>query len=166
MSSGASLAQLATYAAFGALLVALSRHPVYHPVPAGDALLQVSIAHAGVRLRPCRRLSAQELAAQAPNMRAAFKCPRGRSPVRVSIALDGHALLDETVAPSGFARDGLSTLYRRIPVAAGTHLLRVQVDDDVHAPHAGALREVDVRLHAGQVLSIDYGPQRAGIAIS
>jgi hypothetical protein len=154
------------WGAFGALIVMLSHAPSIAPLPEGAAMLQVSIAHAGARLAPCRRLSAAELAARAPNMRAPEICPRGRSPVRVTVALDGHVLLDEILPPSGLARDGTSSLYRRIPVAAGAHRLTVRVVDDLRAPQQAFERRAEFALVAGQVLSIDFRTARGGIVLS
>jgi quinol-cytochrome oxidoreductase complex cytochrome b subunit len=153
------------YAAFGGLIVLFSHRPAYAPVPPGAALLQLSIAHAGARLEPCRALSEAELARLAPNMRAPLDCPRARSPVRITVALDGRLLVDETVAPAGIAHDGASTLYRRIAVPAGAHRLRITVDDDLRRP-GQAEREVSIDLAAGRVLSIDYKPRHGGIVLS
>ena len=160
---------LMAWGAFGALIVLLSHAPRFAPLPAGAALLQVSIAHAGARLAPCRRLTPEELAARAPNMRVPEVCPRGRSAVRVTVELDGRVLLDETIAPSGLSRDGTSTLYRRIPVAAGEHRLRVRVIDDLREPRMPARtfeRHATLRLAPGRVISVDFKPARGGIVVS
>ncbi|HKI64605.1 MAG TPA: cytochrome b N-terminal domain-containing protein [Burkholderiales bacterium] len=146
------------YAAFGALIVLFSHRPAVAPVPAGAALLQLSLTYAGARLAPCRRRTEAELEKLAPNMRAPLECPRGRAPVRFTLALDGRVLIDETVPPSGLARDGASSLFRRIAVPAGAHRLRVTVD--------GAAREQRVALRAGRVLSINYKPLLGGIVLS
>ncbi len=164
--AAAALRGVLAWTAFAALIVALSHAPSIAPVPAGAALLQVSIAHAGARLVPCRRLSAEELAELPPNMRAPEVCPRGRSPVRVTVELDGRLLVDETLPPSGLARDGTSTLYRRIPVAAGERRLSVRVIDDLRAPARAYERRARVSLSPGQVLSIDFKPARGGIIVS
>ncbi len=146
------------YAAFGGLIVLFSHRPAVEPLPPGSALLQLSLTAEGARLAPCRARSEAELARLAPNMRAPLDCPRGRAPVRFTLALDGRVLVDESVPPSGFARDGASTIYRRIAVPAGAHRLRVTV--------GGAEREQGVALGAGRVLSIDYDPHRGGIVLS
>ena len=146
------------YAAFGGLIVLFSHRPAVAPLPPGAALLQLSLTAQGARLAPCRRRSEAELAKLAPSMRAPLDCPRGRAPVRFTLALDGRMLVDESVPPSGFARDGASTIYRRLAVPAGRHLLRVTV--------GGAEREQGVALGAGRVLSIDFDPHRGGIVLS
>jgi hypothetical protein len=157
---------IVAWGAFGAFIVLLSHAPSIAPLPEGTALLQVSIAHAGARLAPCRRLTTEELAARAPNMRAPEVCPRGRSPVRVTVALDGRVLVDATLAPSGLARDGTSTLYRRVPIPAGVHRLTVRVLDDLRRPARVFERSATVRLAPGRVLSIDFKPARGGIVLS
>lgn len=162
---GALRAVLA-WAAFGALLLWLSHAPSFAPRPANAAVLQVSIAHAGARLAPCRRLSAAELAARAPNMRAPEVCPRGRSPVRVTVAIDDKVVIDEVLPPSGLARDGTSTLYRRIAIPAGERRLRVRVTDDLRAPARAFERRATLHLAPGRVLSVDFKPARGGIVFS
>lgn len=154
------------WAVFGAVLVLLSHAPSYAPRPAGDALLQVSIAHAGARLAPCRRLSAAELAKRAPNMRAPEVCPRGRSPVRVTVVLDDRVLIDEILPPSGLARDGTSSLYRRIAIPAGERRLTVRVIDDLRVPERAFVRRATLHLEPGRVLSVDFKPARGGIVFS
>ena len=162
---GAARAVL-VWAAFGALLVWLSHAPSFAPRPADAAVLQVSIAHAGARLAPCRRLSAAELAARAPNMRAPEVCPRGRSPVRVVVALDDRVLIDQILPPSGLAHDGTSSLYRRIDIPAGEHRLMVRVIDDLRVPARAVERSATLRLAPGRVLSVDFKPVRGGIVLS
>jgi len=157
--------RVGAYAAFGGLLALFSHRPAYAPLAPGEALLLLSIAHAGARLEPCRALSESELAALPPNMRAPLDCPRERSPVRVTVALDGRLLLDETLPPTGVARDGAASLYRRIAVPAGRHSLRVTLDDDLRRPGEDA-RAQTVDLADGQVLTIDYRPRRGGIVLS
>jgi quinol-cytochrome oxidoreductase complex cytochrome b subunit len=157
--------RVGVYAAFGGLLALFSHRPAYAPLAPGEALVLLSIAHAGARLEPCRALSESELAALPPNMRAPLDCPRERSPVRVTVALDGRLLLDETLPPTGVARDGAASVYRRIAVPAGRHRLRVTLDDDLRRPGEDA-RDQPVDLAVGQVLTIDYRPRQGGIVLS
>jgi hypothetical protein len=150
------LGQLAGYAAFGAVLVLLSHAPGWRPIPPGTALVQIVVQRSGARLQPCRKLSEAELARRAPNMRAAEECPRGRSPVRVTLEIDGRVLVDEIAPPAGLAHDGISNLYRRLSVPAGEHRLRLRVQDDLRAPQRAEERSRTVRLEAGQVFVIGY----------
>ena len=62
------VAQALLYAAFAAVIGYFSTSPAYVHLPQGDALLKVSLTHAGVRKNACRERSAEELAKLAPNM--------------------------------------------------------------------------------------------------
>jgi coenzyme F420-reducing hydrogenase delta subunit/NAD-dependent dihydropyrimidine dehydrogenase PreA subunit len=155
--------QAAAFVLSAALLAWLSFDPQYRPLGAGEALVRVIVVHAGERLQPCRRVSAEELAARAPNMRAPEDCPRGRHGVRVQIELGGRMLVNELLAPAGVARDGAAQLYRRFTVPAGRHALRVRVTD---APRPGARsweRAQELELAPGRVLTIDFRPGEGGI---
>ena len=68
--------QLGLYAAFAVAVATFSLHPPYTRVDPGNAVIKVSFSHAGERREPCRTLSAEELAALAPNMRSGVDCVR------------------------------------------------------------------------------------------
>ena len=54
--------------------------------------------------------------------------------------------------------------YRRIPVAAGTHRLRIALADDAAATF-DRVREEEVQLSPGRVLVIDFEPGKGGIVV-
>jgi len=166
MARFALVRQVVAYAVFGAVLVYLSHAPAWHPIPPGAALVQVSVAYPGARLQPCRKLAPEELAHRAPNMRAAEECPRGRSPVRVVVEIDGGVAVDEFAEPSGLAGDGASNVYRRLFIAAGEHRVRVRIYDDLRALDRVVEHSETVRLEPGQVLVVGYSTARGGILLS
>jgi hypothetical protein len=153
--------QAVGYAAFCAVLAYFSTSPAYEPLPPGTALVKVSLQHAGQRKEACHERSAEELAKLAPNMRAASVCPRERVPVAISIELDGRPLVDATVAPSGLARDGSSTLYRRVEVPAGDHRVVAKLGD---SPAGGFdhVKEATVTLKPGAILLLDFDAKAGG----
>jgi hypothetical protein len=156
--------QALLYGAFAASLGYLSTSPAFEPLPPGHALIRLSLNHAGQRKVACRTRSAEELAKLAPNMRSAEDCPRERAPVRVKVDLDGVAMAEIVAVPAGLSRDGASVAYRRIPVAAGTHRLKVSLADDA-AGTFDRVREEEVRLEPGRVLVIDFEPGQGGIVL-
>lgn len=157
------LARPAFWIALGAGIAALSGSPQYSQLEKGEAVLRVSIVHSSGTLVACRELSAAELAARAPNMRAPLACPRERAPLRVRVALDGAPLVDEVVAPRGLARDGRSILYRRWRIPAGAHRLEVLAEERGAARPARYERAESVSVAAGKVLTIDLRRERGGI---
>ena len=156
--------QAVLYGAFAATLGWFSTSPAFEPLPPGHALIRVSLNHAGQRKAACRTRSPEELAKLAPNMRAAEDCPRERAPVRVKVELDGKSVADIVAIPAGLSRDGASVAYRRIPVPAGTHRIRVALADDA-AGTFDRVREEEMRLDPGRVLVVDFEPGKGGILL-
>ena len=139
-----------------------SSAPVFVHLPANQALLRLSIAHAGERKQACRERSQEELAKLPPNMRAAQDCPRERSPLLVELEIDGRLAYRSEAAPAGLRRDGLATLYHRLPIAAGTHRIVVRMRD---RPQEGFtyVREETLNLAGGDSVLIDFNASRGGL---
>jgi hypothetical protein len=155
------VAQALLYAAFVAVIGYFSTSPAYEHLPPDEALVKLSLTHAGERRQACRERSAEELAKLAPNMRAQTVCPRERAPVKVEITLDGAPLFDVTAPPSGLAKDGASTIYRRVPVRAGVHRIGARLADGP----SGAFTytsDTTLDLAPGRVVVIDFDPGRGG----
>ena len=155
------LSQAVLYAAFVAVIGYLSTSPTYVHLPPDQALVKLSFTHAAARKEPCRERTAEELAKLAPNMRAQTVCPRERVPVTVEVVLDGEPLFSVVAPPSGFAKDGASTVYRWVAVPAGAHSIAARLSDvpdrtfDHHA-------ETTVSLQPGHVLVIDFDAAKGG----
>lgn len=157
-------AQAILYAAFVAVIGYFSNRPVYEHLPADDALLKVSLSHAGARMQACRQRSAEELAKLAPNMRAQSVCPRERAPIVVDVDLDGTRVFHVVAPPSGFARDGASTIYRRMPIVAGKHRITARLADTAD----GAFRythDATLDLAPGRVVVVDFDPAQGGFVV-
>jgi hypothetical protein len=154
-------AQALLYAAFVAVIGYLSTSPAYEHLAPGDALLKVSLTHAGARKEACRERTAEELAKLAPNMRAQSVCPRERAPVIVDVALDGAPLFRVVAPPSGFSKDGASTIYRRVPITAGTHRISAHLADGPTGT-VTFTSDTTIDLAPGRVVVIDFDPARGG----
>lgn len=154
-------AQLILYVPLMALIGYFSTQPRFSILGEDEALVRLSFIHAAERKAPCRTRTAEELAKLSPNMRAAQDCPRERAPVRVELALDGKVVLRQEVAPSGLKRDGNATLYYRLPVPAGRHVLAARLSDRAGGEF-NYEREETVELAPGGVLLIDFDAARGG----
>ena len=157
------LGQVLLYGLFALIIGVFSSWPPYRPLPAGQALVKLSFSHSGKRVAECRKRSEAELARMAPNMREPLDCKRERSSVSVEIDIDGVPVIRHTALPSGLSRDGASTVYRRFPVAAGTHRIAVRLKDDTSLTDFNYRREETVDLPAGKVLVIDFSAEKGGI---
>lgn len=159
------LGQGILYALFAAAIGVFSVWPSYRHLESDQALLRLSFKHPGKFVTECRTRTPEELAKIPPQLRAELDCPRERSPVRVRVELDGRTLYDEAFAPAGLRRDGAASGYRRLPIPAGTHHLRVQVNDDVRSDAVTFEGERKVTLAPGQVVLIDVIAEQGGVVI-
>ena len=161
MNARATLLQVPAYAAFAAFIGYFSVAPAYRHLEPGQAVVKLSLVHAGERRQPCRERTPEELAKLAPNMRAALDCPRERSDVRVEVEMDGRVIERVTAPASGLRHDLPSAIYRRIEVPAGRHAFTARLADDA----GGSFRHektATVELAPGRVLVIDFSPSRGG----
>ena len=77
---------------------------------------------------------------------------------------DEAPLYHVVAPPTGFAKDGAATIYRRIPIPAGSHRIAAKLADDAAGTFAyAAQRTVD--LPAGRVVVIDFDPARGGFVL-
>jgi hypothetical protein len=155
------LLQVPAYAAFAAFVGYFSSAPPYRHLDPGMAVVKLSFIHAGERKLACHERTPEELAKLAPNMRAAFDCPRERSDVKVEVEMDGKVIYEISARPSGLRNDLPSAVYRRLDVPAGHHTFRARLADtpDGAFRHHG---EASVDLAPGRVLVIDFVASRGG----
>ena len=159
------IGQGALYALFAVFIGYFSTSPKYQHLAPDQALLRLSFKHPGKIKVDCRERTPEELAKIRPNMRTLMDCPRERSPVRVRVEFDGKSLYDESFPPAGLSKDGASTGYRRLPISAGRHRLRVRFNDDVRVKDFNYEREAEVDVRPGQVVLIDFAAEKGGILI-
>ena len=149
------------YAAFVAAVGYFSSAPAYQHLKPDQALVRLSFSHGAQRKQPCRERTPEELAKLAPNMRAPTVCPRERAAVTVELEMDGKLLYRIIAPPSGLAKDGASTVYRRLAVEAGRHDFRARLSDNARGEfNYNAQRTVEVA--TGRVLLIDFNAAQGG----
>jgi hypothetical protein len=157
--------QIALYALFAAVIGTFSTWPAYRHLPADQALIKLSFTHSGMRMKECQPLSATELARLPPNMRSPMQCQRERAPVLVELDIDGAPMVRHSAAPSGLSRDGASSIYQRLPVAAGPHRITVRLKDSPGGGPFDYSRDESLTLRPAQVLVIDFDAGKGGITL-
>lgn len=160
---GRLLAQALLFGLFALVIGVFSRWPAYQALAPGRAVVKVSFTHHGLPVSECRQLSAAELARLPPNMRATVQCPRERSPVRIEVDVDGQAVYRHAARPSGLSKDGASSVYQRLELAAGPHLITVRMNDDARRSGYTHTRSDTVVLKPAQILVIDFDPEAGGV---
>ncbi len=146
----------AAYAALAVFVGYFSASPDWPLRGSDEAVIKLSVSHGGQRRYECRERSAEELANLAANMRQAMDCPRERWPLEVALSVDGEALFDAVVQPTGLAKDGTSYVYRRITVPAGRHRVALSVLDSGESGAEPHRRERKVTLGPGEVLVVEF----------
>ncbi|MBI4757031.1 MAG: hypothetical protein HY778_16755 [Betaproteobacteria bacterium] len=157
----AIIGQVILYGAFAVFIGYFATSPKYHQIPEDVALIKLSISHLGDR--ECRKRTPEELEKLPRNMRAPLDCPRERSDITLQVDLDGQTVFDTVMHPTGIAKDGVATVYKRFEVKAGEHMLSVRMNDNLAKPGFKFVKEDKVNLKPAQVLVIDFNPDKGGL---
>jgi hypothetical protein len=154
--------QLITYAAFMGFIGYFATAPAYAPFDATLAQIKVSFRHSGVPKVECRRLTPEEIAKLAPNMRHTLDCARERLPVAVEIELDGKPFYAASITPTGIWRDGPSKVYRTFAVAPGRHELVARLRDSRRTEGFDHERAQTIELVPRQVFVVEFRADKGG----
>ncbi|MBI5901307.1 MAG: hypothetical protein HZB40_19065 [Rhodocyclales bacterium] len=157
----AIIGQVVLYGAFAAFIGYFSTAPTYKQIPDDVALVKLSMSHLGGR--ECRKRTAEELAKLPPNMRAPLECPRGRSDIKLLVELDDKPFYETVMHPTGLSKDGISTVYKRFELKAGSYKLTVKMNDNLVNPGWNHVKEEQVTLKPARVLVIDFNPDKGGL---
>lgn len=157
----AIVGQVILYGAFAVFIGYFASAPRYKQIPDDVALIKLSMSHLGDR--ECRKRTPEELEKMPRNMRAPMDCPRERSDIKLEVDMDEHPLFRTVMHPTGLSKDGVSTVYKRFEVKAGTHKLSVRMNDNLANPGFNFTKEAEVNLKPAQVLVIDFNPDRGGL---
>ena len=150
------------YALIALLFGVFSDWPRYTTSPPEKAQIMLSFSHGGQRKGDCRRLSAEEIAELAPNMRRPQICPRERLPLLVELVLDDRTLYRAELAPSGLSKDGPSQVHRRFLVAPGPSRVTVRLRDSARAEGFDYERSEEIVLRAMQNFVVDFRADTGG----
>lgn len=123
---------------------------------ADAAQIKLSFAHGSRRIEECRRLTPEEIAKLPPRERRPNTCARERVPIRVQLLVDGRAIYDEVLQPTGLSRDGPARVYRKFEVPAGRHEITARLRDSARAEGFDHERTTVVELRPLQNLAIDF----------
>ena len=146
------LGQAVLYALFFLPIVYITHLPVHRHLPEDMAELKIAVRHAGNVIGECTDVVAGNYAALPGDARRPQICPRERSPLQLELVLDGTSLFRATVPASGLHDDGVSSIYRRFTVPAGSHRLQLRMNDDVSVEGYPWELEQEVNLQPAQVM--------------
>lgn len=154
--------QILTYAAFVFVVGYFSFWPRYEYASSGDAVIKISLSHATNRVKPCRTLTAEELAALAPNMRQPERCERERVPLTVELEIDGDTITTLQAAPFGIWNDGPSSVYQRFDLHPGRHRVVARLRDTAREDGWDYSKTEDIDIEAGRYMTITFKAETGG----
>ena len=149
------------YVAFAAFIGYFATSPKYRQIPDDVSLIKLSISHLGDR--ECRKRTPEELQKLPPIMRAPMDCPRERSDINLEVDIDGQPAFRTVMHPTGLYKDGVSTVYKRFELKAGSHQVVVRMNDNLVKPGFNFVKEEQVTLKPAQVMVIDFNPDKGGL---
>ncbi len=156
------LGQIVSFALFAIVLGYFSNAPSYTYHDPKMALIMVSFSISSDHKGKCRRLSPEEIAALAPNMRRPMDCPRGRVPVHVEITMDGKSILNKSYTPTGLSKDGAASIYESIPVKPGQHHIIARLRDSVREDGFDYESDIAIDLDPKELFVIDFRKELGG----
>ena len=114
-------------AGFVAATAGLSRVP-WVAERSDAAVLRLAWRFRSELVEACRPIPPEEQARQPAHMRRTEECSRALRPYRLVAALDGAALLRDSIAAGGARADRPLSLFREIQVPTGEHRLTVRFE--------------------------------------
>lgn len=156
------IGQGVVYALIAVVLGYFSDTPAYRHFADDDAQLTLSLALTGKHVRECRRRTAAEIAALAPNMRKPLDCPRERVPVLIEVMLDGRTIMRRSTPPSGLFGDGPAQIYENFTIPSGVHDLAVRLRDSTRSEGFDYQREARIEFGPRQRFVIEFRSEAGG----
>ncbi len=150
------LLQGVNYAVFMGLIWFFSTMPKIQVSTEAEAMITIAFAHAGELREPCQKLTSEELAALAANMRKLEDCPRERSPVVIQALLDGEVLYKETLEPAGLFEDGGVDVYSASKITSGKHYFEIRMDDSVRDEGFNHHYSAEIDIEASQIKLVSF----------
>jgi hypothetical protein len=154
--------QFLFYAGFAAGIGYFSFNPPYQLLAPEQALIKLSFSHAGDHKQECRRLSPDEIASLAPNMRRQMQCSRERVALLLEIIVNNKLLYRDVLPPSGLAKDGASTIYQTFPVKSGEFHITARLRDSRRKDGFDYEHTETVKLMPYQNFVIDFRADAGG----
>lgn len=151
-----------SYLGLAAFIGYLSASPAYHYAAADMATIKLSLSHAADRVKPCVRLTPEQIAELAPNMRRAEKCERERLPLTVRLEIDGTLVAEIEAPPSGLWSDGPASVYERIEVEPGEHSITTRLRDTNRGDGWDYTHTEQVVLEPGRYFTITFRAETGG----
>ena len=156
--------QAVTYTVFAVVVGYLSASPAYQYGDPGNATIKLSLSHAADRVKPCVRLTPEQIAELAPNMRRPETCERQRLPLTVELEIDGETVMTIEAPPSGLWNGGPASVYERFEVDPGRHTITARLRDSDRTEGWDYVHTEDVTLVSSRYFTVTFRAETGGFA--
>jgi hypothetical protein len=156
------LLQVLFYGAFAVVIGWLSVKPAFRYASGDMAAIKLSLSHATARVKPCVRLTPEEIAKLAPNMRREMQCERKRLPLLVEVDIDDAPAVQVMAEPSGLWNDGPASVYKRFEIAPGEYRITARLRDTAREDGWDYTYTEDVALEPGRYFTITFKAETGG----
>lgn len=156
------IGQFVVTLALFASVAAFANWPPYRQIPHGSSVIILSFVHGADRRTECRRLTSDEIAKLAPNMRRLQDCPRARIPLHVELDVGGRTIFQAKLPPTGIAGDGPSRVYQRFVLPVGEYDIAIRMRDTSRTDGFDHERNGHVTLVPDQMFVIDFRSDSGG----
>ena len=150
------IAQAIAYLVFVTGIGYLSASPAYQHADPDKAVISLVISHPTQRVGECRKMTQEELAEIALNMRTPNECPRGRHDLYIELLFDGDLLFSGSARPTGLWNDGPASIYGKFPTLPGEGTLTIRMRDSGRDSGFDMEREARIELRPQQNFVVGY----------
>ena len=154
--------QVLLYAVFAAFVGYLSVAPAYKYADPELAVIKLSLSHAADRVEECVKLTPQEINERAMKGESINECERARLPLAVELDVDGATVLSLTAVPSGLWEDGPASVYERLAIDAGAHIISARLRDSAREAGWDYEYSEEVDLAPGRYFTITFRAENGG----
>ena len=158
------VARIILYGIFATFVGYFSVLPEYHYADPERSVIKLSLSHAGQRVAECVKFTPDEINARARSGASLNECARERLPVTVELDVDGVTLLHVSAEPSGLWNDGPASVYERIDIAAGAHVVTARLRDSARETGWDYEHTETVELRPGRYFTIRFRAETGGFA--
>ena len=142
-------AQVGFYLLIGLFIGYFTYSPTYQYTDGQQIELKFVVRYSGDLIGECRDLTEEEMQKLPPNMRKTQVCPREKSPMTVTLSVNGDELYGTTIKPSGIQNDGVLAFYKSFKLPAEALAVQFSIE-------GGEVYEQTINVDPGDVILLHY----------
>lgn len=156
------LMQVVLYVVFAVFVGYLSASPAYQYADSSKTTVKLSLSHAANRVKPCVKLTPDQINQRATNKQKIDSCERARLPVTVELEVDGEVRFRQVAPPTGLWDDGAASIYERFEIESGVHAVTARLRDSSRENGWDYTHSETVTLEPGRYFTVTFRAETGG----